>query len=159
MNWTEVISHPELRDLPFKIETNRYGQIVMSPASNRHGLFQSAIDRLIGQLKLSGYVQFECAVETEDGVKVADVAWYSDEFYQNHRDEVAYSAAPELFVEVLSPSNSSAEINEKTRLYFQHGAHEVWICDANGKMRFMTSRHELAQSELFPDFPVTVEIR
>lgn len=159
MNWTEVISRPELRNLPYKIETNRYGQIVMSPASNRHGLLQMEIAFQISRLKQGGYVQPECAVETEDGVKVADVAWYSKEYFRSHNHEVAYSEAPELCVEVLSRSNTSTEINEKTKLYFQYGAQEVWICDANGKMRFMTSRLELAQSELFPDFPATIEIR
>ena len=35
MQWQEVIAHPSLQDLPFKIELNEYGKIEMSPASNR----------------------------------------------------------------------------------------------------------------------------
>ncbi len=30
MNWAEVVAHPSLQDLPFKIETNENGQIVMT---------------------------------------------------------------------------------------------------------------------------------
>ncbi len=38
MQWSEVLEDKSLRDLPFKIETNRYGQIVMTPVSNEHRL-------------------------------------------------------------------------------------------------------------------------
>jgi Uma2 family endonuclease len=158
MEWAEVIEHPSLRNLPFKIETNRYGQIVMSPASNRHGVFQMQIGIRISQLRKGGCQQSECAVVTDDGVKVADVAWYSTEFWRGHEFEAAFTAAPELCVEVLSPSNSRAEIDEKMRLYFQHGACEVWICDEAGVMRFVNRTGELPRSELFPEFPLRVEI-
>jgi len=40
MNWQEICDNPQLRDLPFKLETDRWGHIVMSPASNRHSLVQ-----------------------------------------------------------------------------------------------------------------------
>jgi hypothetical protein len=44
MNWQEVCAHPALQHLPFKLETNRWGQIVMSPASNRHSWRQSEFE-------------------------------------------------------------------------------------------------------------------
>ncbi len=34
MTWQEVIQHPSLQDLPFKIELNAQGVIEMSPATN-----------------------------------------------------------------------------------------------------------------------------
>jgi len=34
MNWQQVCENPTLKDLPFKIELNTFGQIIMSPASN-----------------------------------------------------------------------------------------------------------------------------
>ena len=34
MTWQDVLDHPSLQDLPFKIELNAWGQIVMSPPSN-----------------------------------------------------------------------------------------------------------------------------
>ena len=157
MDWAEVIEHRSLRDLPFKIETNRYGQIVMSPASNRHSLFQGLILKQLSK-KAGGTAMPECAISTEEGVKVADVAWASHEFLRQHLAEIAYSAAPELCVEVLSPSNSVEEIDEKTRLYLQHGAIEVWICDGDGAMKFMNQSGELERSELVPKFPLRVRI-
>jgi len=43
MNWSEVIADSCLQDLPYKIELNQHGAIVMTPASNRHGYLQSEI--------------------------------------------------------------------------------------------------------------------
>ena len=41
MDWAGVLNNPFLRDLPFKIELNKWGKILMSPASNHHGMLQS----------------------------------------------------------------------------------------------------------------------
>jgi hypothetical protein len=40
MQWSEVIDNPYFKNLPFKIELNRYGKIEMTPASNKHGRLQ-----------------------------------------------------------------------------------------------------------------------
>jgi hypothetical protein len=37
MQWADVLADRSLRDLPYKIELDRNGNIIMSPASNRHG--------------------------------------------------------------------------------------------------------------------------
>lgn len=31
MDWSEIVDNPYLEDLPFKIEQDRYGNILMSP--------------------------------------------------------------------------------------------------------------------------------
>ena len=71
MTWDEVINSPYLQDLPFKIELNKFGQILMSPASNKHGIIQSQIGYEIYKYKKSGTVITECSIQTSDGVKVA----------------------------------------------------------------------------------------
>ena len=53
MEWAEVINNPFLKDLPFKIELNKWGQILMTPASNRHGMLQSEVAYLL-RSKLPG---------------------------------------------------------------------------------------------------------
>jgi len=156
MQWSEVIEDPRLRDLPYKIETNRYGDIVMSPASNRHGIVQSKIGALITNSKSNGETISECSVETPEGVKVADVAWASSEFLAIHGDQIAYTAAPEVCVEISSPSNSGLKMAEKRALYFQQGAHEVWIADFKGSIKFFDVTGEIDHSRLFPEFPKQV---
>ncbi|MES2789077.1 MAG: Uma2 family endonuclease [Planctomycetota bacterium] len=156
MRWSEVVENPLLRDLPFKIETNRFGQIVMSPASNRHGVVQGAIVGTLFTMKADGKAISECSVETPEGVKVADIGWASTAFLLEHGEEIAYSAAPELCVEIRSPSNSKLEMAEKRSLYFQQGAQEVWICDLSGNVTFFDESGEIEQSRLFPEFPQQV---
>lgn len=36
MRWEEVCKHKQLQDLPFKIELNEWGQIVMNPVKIKH---------------------------------------------------------------------------------------------------------------------------
>jgi hypothetical protein len=74
MQWSEVLEMPYLQNLPFKIELNRFGQILMSPASNLHS------------------------------------------------EVTPFPKAPEICVEITSPSNTKAEIDYKISLYFAHGA-------------------------------------
>jgi hypothetical protein len=45
--------------------------------------------------------------------------------------------APEICVDVLSPRNTQAEMREKTGLYFDAGAQEVWLCSVSGERKFM----------------------
>jgi len=133
MQWTDVMNDPSLRDLPYKIELNRWGNIEMSPASNRHGIYQSRLSVFLSKHMMVGEVVSECSVQTAEGVKVADVAWCSAGFLQRHGFETPYSEAPELCVEILSPSNSQWEMLEKVRIYLAVGACEVWLVSEEGK--------------------------
>jgi Uma2 family endonuclease len=153
MNWPEVLADPTLRDLPYKIELNEHGSIVMTPASNRHGLLQVRLANRLSQMIPDGEAMVECSIDTPKGVKVADVAWLSAAFLAAHGDETPYPAAPELCVEVVSPSNSAAEINEKKGLYFAKGAKEVWLCDEDGRVQFFTVEGPLGESRLLDAFP------
>ncbi|MBI4531441.1 MAG: Uma2 family endonuclease [Candidatus Latescibacteria bacterium] len=158
MKWVEVIENPVLRDLPFKVELNEWGNIVMSPASNQHGYLQSELASFLRQHKKHGKVITECSVDTPRGVKVADVAWGSDEFIKNNGLETPYVQAPEVCVEIVSPSNSEGEVKEKISLYLSKGAAEVWICEENGHVRFYGYKGEMTSSRFFPDAPVMIEM-
>src|SRR5947207_13596440 len=136
MNWPEMCDDKNLQDLPYKIELNKNGQIVMSPTSNWHGYFASKIAHLLRDLMERGETLVECAIETEDSTKVADAVWVSDERFQIIKDEASCSVAPEVCVEVISPANSGAEISRKRALYLAAGATEAWVCDREGKLQF-----------------------
>jgi hypothetical protein len=59
MQWQEVCEHPSLQNLPFKIELNERGQILMSPDKVYHSAFQGRITRLLPD---NGIVLPECAI-------------------------------------------------------------------------------------------------
>ncbi|QTA87932.1 Uma2 family endonuclease [Desulfonema magnum] len=159
MNWQEICSYPNLQNLPFKIELNQQGQIIMSPAKLYHGAFQSEISYLIKRLQHHGKIVVECAVRTKHGTKVADVAWFSQERWEQVKDEFESPVAPEICVEIVSESNTREELFHKKRLYFEKGAREFWLCEKNGKMKFHDHRKgEISASLLVPEFPEMIEI-
>jgi len=158
MKWSDVINDKTLQDLPYKIELNEWGNIVMSPASNRHGLIQGKIARMLGQQNMPGETFPECSIETDKGVKVADVVWGSLHFFQQNGLETPYRVAPEICVEVLLPSNTMAEMKEKKDLYLAKGAREVWVCDEDGQMTFFDARGKMAHSTIFPHFPAQISL-
>jgi len=154
MNWQQVVADPNLKDLPYKIELNEWGQIVMTPARLIHGRHQAMIAALLSQLmQQAGEVITECAVQTSQGTKVADVAWFSLARWHQVQDELDASIAPEICVEIISPGNSTDEMKHKRKLYFEAGAAEIWICDAKGKVKFYSQTGEIGESALVPTFP------
>jgi Uma2 family endonuclease len=142
MEWAEVVDNPLLQDLPFKIELNKWGKILMSPANNTHGNLQFKVGDIINRAKHSGEIIIECSINTPEGVKVADVAWASDEFIAKYGFDTPYEVAPEICVEVISPSNSIKEMNEKMALYFDQGAKEVWLCNQQGEISYYSREGE-----------------
>ncbi|MGI8788425.1 MAG: Uma2 family endonuclease [Pyrinomonadaceae bacterium] len=152
VKWQELINNPYFQELPYKVELNKFGQILMSPASNRHGVLQFKVGNKIEKIKKSGVIITECSILTSEGVKVADVAWLSDEFYAEFGEKTPYPKAPEICVEVVSPANSKAEMTEKIRLYLEKGALEVWIVDEYAKVNFYTHTGKMKISKLAANF-------
>jgi Uma2 family endonuclease len=160
MQWADVVSDPSLKDLPYKIELNQYGQVVMTPHWPIHSEIQSVLqDELTHRLKGGRAVQ-EYTIQTTSGVRVADVVWRSDERWNKIRAAGAAPApiAPEICIEVQSRSNTDVEMAEKRALYFEAGALEVWLCDESGRLRFFDLGGEIPQSRLVGSFPARVDI-
>ncbi len=150
MKWQELIENPFFRDMPYKIELNKFGQILMSPASNRHGILQNRVGSKISAKRNGGEIVNRCSVSTSEGVRVADVVWLSDEFYAEFGERTPFPKAPEICVEIKSPGNSKAEMEEKIRLYLEKGALEVWIVDDSAKINFYTHTGKMKTSKLAP---------
>lgn len=155
MRWQEVCEHPSLKNMPFKIELNEKGQIVMSPVKVYHSAFQGKITRLLPE---HGVVLPECAIKTTQGTKVADIAWCSEQRFKIIETEVECSVAPELCVEVASSSNTTIEMEEKRRLYIAAGALEFWVCNESGEISFFDAKGPIEKSNLLPEFPGRITI-
>jgi Uma2 family endonuclease len=161
--WAELLADPELAKIEGRIETDRHGQIIMSPPpAASHGSFQSEVAYLLRVQMAHGRVLTECPISTSDGVKACDVAWASSERVAELGNRVCFPKAPEICIEVLSPSNTRGEIEEKKALYFDAGAQEVWVCSRKGVMGFfvpVAEGWEAAPSRLCPQFPRKIELR
>jgi Uma2 family endonuclease len=156
--WEHALRDPALQDLPYKIETNEYDQLVLSPHKPYHSVQQSDVyDALKDRMDRPGRPVQEFAIQTSGGIKVADVVWISEERLQQIPSGASASpVAPEICVEVLSEGNTEAEIDEKRVLYVEAGAQEVWTCDENGQMTFYGADGVLERSNLVPTFPVQI---
>ena len=152
LRWAEVVRDPALRDLPYKIELNPYGKIEMSPANNRHARLQGYIAGEFARQLPDGEVLGECPVLTRIGVRVPGVAWASREFIASHGETTPFPRAPEICVEIVSPSSSGEEMRDKTQAYLGAGAREVWLVFENGVVRYFESAGERTSSA----FPIRV---
>ncbi len=122
----ELCDDPRFANLPGKVELDAWGRIIMSPASNQHGLLQARLAESLRQ-SLGGAALVEASISTNPDLRVADVAWASDEFMRGHAQETPFMAAPEICIEVASPSDSARELQEKAAAYLAMGATEAWI--------------------------------
>ena len=156
MNWEEACAAPSLLNLPYKIELNEWGTIMMSPVSLQHSNYATEIYDIFVEILEGGKALFEPGVETSKGTRVPDVAWFTREHWQENKGNFSASTAPMICVEVLSPSNAWGEMEEKKALFFAAGAEEVWVCGPDGKMRFFTTTGEVEKSEIAPEFPTEI---
>jgi len=160
LTWEQICDDPQLRDLPFKIEQDRYGRIIMSPAKSDHSEYQGKIVARLDQF-LSGWsILVECAIDTAEGTKVADVAAMTRERRLPHRGAASLPVAPEICVEVESWSNTQGELAEKRKLYADKGCVEFWVCGEDGQMMFQVAAtgDTLERSRICPEFPVTIQL-
>jgi Uma2 family endonuclease len=151
--WHEALRDPSLRDLPYKIEINAWGKLEMSPASNRHGRLQVEVAAELKR-QLPGLVISECSILTRIGIRVPDVVWASPGYMKDFGEITPYVRAPEICVEIISPSNVQAEIDEKMSAYFTAGAREVWLVAEEGTIRYFGPAGEKAAS----DYPVRITL-
>jgi Uma2 family endonuclease len=105
----------------------------MSPQGRLHGKVLSKLNSILdaeivepgmGEL-LVGDVGFVLA-RSPDTVLAPDLAFVRAERLANAGDGYL-ECAPDLAIEVVSPSNSLAEISRKVELYLRHGSSEVWV--------------------------------
>jgi putative restriction endonuclease len=144
--WLRMIEDPLLAAIPYKVELNEKGAIEVSPASNRHAVLQAFVTSELRGRRPDGTTMTECSVETRIGVRVPDVAWASPEFVARHGVTTPFPSAPEICVEVLSPSNTAAQMSEKAAAYLEAGASEVWLVSDDRGIEIITKRGARASS-------------
>ena len=157
--WAEVVADPQFADVAETIETNAFGQIIMSPPpGGEHCRKQYVIAREL-EKRLGDVAFAECPVVTADGTKVMDAAWFSASRYASVKGQQAFEIAPEICVEVLDPINADTEMRIKRELYFDAGAIECWVCDLYGNMTYYDIHAPStpgSHSKLCPHFPTTI---
>lgn len=150
LQWSDVVADPSLANLPYKIELSNTGKIEMTPTFFPHGRMAARLIAALSRALPAGEAAPEIAIQTSIGVRVPDVCWYSDAFLARHGKDNTLTEAPEICAEIVSSSNSDAEMRAKVQAYLGAGAKEVWLVELDGSIRFFTCAGAAAQSVLCP---------
>ncbi len=124
--WREILDDPCFANFIGKLDLDRWGRILVSPVNTEHGRVSARLAHLL-ITHLGGQAVVEVGVRTPEGIFAPDVAWCSDAFWQAHGNETPLQVAPEISVEVASPSNTMQDLREKAQAYLDAGAVEAWI--------------------------------
>jgi Uma2 family endonuclease len=115
---------------PFRLELHNGELVKVTRPAHKHHLLQ---EHLVGLLRPAssgfGHVSMELAFRAlpEYELRIADVAYVSQERWDRIDLEDSLRGAPDLVIEVLSPSNTAAEMAEKEKLCLENGSREFWV--------------------------------
>ena len=139
---TRLMSFAEFERLPetprgFRYEL-RHGEPVQMPPPNRtHYLVQRRLRQYLEKAAGStGEVDIEMPFRPlpEREYWQADVAFVSRTRWDQIPDERHLDGAPDLVVEVLSPSNTAAEIFDRRNVCLENGSREFWLVDIEHRL-------------------------
>jgi|SRR5579884_832575 len=137
---THLLTYEDLRDTPEDL--NRYeivnGSLVASPAPPPvHALISIALVRLLG-----GWVwprNLGTMLTAPVDVRLAPHQIFEPDLLFIRRErlgiigEALIEGAPDLVVEILSPSSRGRDLGEKAEIYAEGGVPEYWIVDPDAR--------------------------
>jgi Uma2 family endonuclease len=111
----------------------RHGELLQVPFPKlKHSLIQKRLYDLIEQASAGAgeaYVELGFRALSDGEYRRADVAWVSKSRWAEQDVEGYFRSAPDIMIEVLSPSNTVAEMLDKEQLCLENGSLEFWIVD------------------------------
>lgn len=170
-----LLTADELEKMPdddsAQIELDEGELITMPPAGSEHGDSETDIIVILGSYVRKhglgrlypGDTGFRLNPDT---VRVPDVAFVRKDRLPLVRSKGFINGAPDLAIEIFSPSDSVRQLMRKVKQYFAAGCHMVWIVypeakevqilDASGADRLLTGNDMLEAPDLLPGFSVRV---
>jgi Uma2 family endonuclease len=168
-----ILTAEELLTLPD--DGNRYelvrGELVcMAATGGRHGIIASRVDYRLRNFVEAHELGEVCAAETgfrlaqnPDTVRAPDVSFIARERLPSGEVPEGYwPFAPDLAVEVVSPSDRSDDVLAKVQEYLRAGTRLVWVFHprtkavmvyrANGEVLLVQGQEELSGEEVLPGF-------
>jgi Uma2 family endonuclease len=165
-----VMPHRDENGNDCRLELIRGALKVMSPSKPLHGIVCARIAAALinfvetNDLGVAFGAETGFVVERDpDSVLGADAAFVSHERLATVEDfDKFFPYAPDLAVEVMSPSNTTREMDKKVALYFGAGARAVWVFDPKKKTaavytsptdaRVLNEQDALEGGEVLPGF-------
>lgn len=118
--------------------------VSMSPTGGQHGYLESRLNRYLGAFIDNAKVGL-CMVgeigiyirHDPDRIRAAEIAFWSSAKLPDGPPLGFIEVAPDLVVEILSPTDCWREMNEKIDDYFLVGVGELWIVDPSKETVFV----------------------
>ena len=172
---THLMTAAELIALPrgqYRYELVKGELLTRSPSGEEHGAVAADVAALLWQFVKDNDLGVVYAAETgfklesdPDTVLAPDVGFISKDRV-GHRSKGYRLGAPDLVVEVLSPSDHKKKVERKTAQWLELGAKVVWLVDpqsktvevhrANCETTVFRSNEELIDHDLVSGFRVLV---
>jgi Uma2 family endonuclease len=135
---TRLMTFAEFEKLPDPsgghLELHHGEPIEVPPPKHGHLLTQRRLWHLLKPVAgRSGEVEIEVGYRPipDHEYWVADVVFVSRERWEQIPRNENLQGPPELVIEVLSPSNTAAEIRAKKKLCLENGSKEFWVVDSD----------------------------
>ena len=157
-----------------RCELVRGNLVMMSPAGSNHGFVASHIHIAIGYFVRKHGLGDVATAETgfvirrnPDTVRAPDVAFVQQSRLSLSQSEGYFPGAPDLAVEVLSPSDAASEVLAKVEDWIEAGTRAVWIVDPrrhtvtihrpNAPLRVYRESDSIDDEPLLPGFSITLQ--
>jgi len=133
-----LVTLDQYRRLPVRedvVQELHWGQVVtVTRPTMRHAKLQSRLVRLLRpKAEHLGVAEVVFRALPEYDLRGADVAFVSRERWDTTADDDNLRGSPELVIEVLPPSNTKSEIQEKAALCLSTGGQQGWVIDPKRK--------------------------
>ena len=141
-------ARPLEEDSPVLYELSEFGEWIVTPRpthEHQHVAFTVAV-QLTTQLGPRAVT--EVSVVTDRGIRAPDVVWMSAARWLEVKGQNPLPFAPNVCVEVLSPSNTREEIRMKVGAYLRGGAREAIVVGLKGEVEFFGPKGRLEASAL-----------
>jgi Uma2 family endonuclease len=170
-----ITTAAELLRLPddgFRYELVRGQLRQMTPSGYSHGVIVANLTGPLHQYIRAHQLGQICGAETgfrigraPDTVRAPDIAFIR-QARRGAQSEGFYEGAPDLAVEVLSPSDTVFEVEEKVGQWLRSGCTTVWVVNpkqrsvavhrAEGAVRVLTDADTLDDGDLLPGFALPI---
>lgn len=101
---------------------------------SRVGALAGKIAEIILKQMGGGHLVFNIPVETREGIRVVDVGWIAGSRMQTLRTIPAWTAAPDLCVNIVSVGRPQQQVEDDDNWLLRSGAQETWIIDGDGSV-------------------------
>ncbi len=130
MTFAEFERLPWPRDCRYEL---RHGELFkVPPPKYKHFLLQQKLRELLQEAAGAAgkaYTEVGFRARPEGEFRIADVAYAANERWAQPDPEGYFTGAPDLLIEILSRSNTAAEMLDKRNLCLENDCREFWVVD------------------------------